>query len=92
MIRKDTSLTLGRNPEVCNVVYPADTAGVSSRHCQIFWDHGNIYIKDLGSSHGTFLGSGVKLSSGQPLQLKPGEAFSLGSEKETMVLVQKGDN
>lgn len=89
MIRKGTSLILGRNSEVCNVVYPAGTAGVSGRHCEVFFDQGNVYIKDLGSSHGTFLGSGAKLSAGQPVQIRPGEAFSLGSERETMILAQK---
>lgn len=92
MVRKGAPLILGRNPEACNVVYPAGTAGVSGRHCMVFFDHGNIYIKDLGSSHGTFLGSGVKLSSGQAILLKPGEVFSLGSDRESMVLVQKGGN
>lgn len=88
MIRKASPLILGRDPSICNVVFPANTAGVSKRHCQVWYDGGRIYLKDLGSSHGTFNASGAKVSSGQPIVLKPGEAFHLGTETETMVLAQ----
>lgn len=92
MIRKSVPLTLGRNAEVCNVVFPAATAGVSGKHCQVWYDNGNIWIKDLGASHGTFLTTGEKMSAGQAIQIRPGERFSLGSEAETFVLTQKGGN
>lgn len=92
MIRKNAPLTLGRNAEACNVAFPAATAGVSGKHCQVWYDSGNIWIKDLGSSHGTFLTAGERLTAGQAMQIKPGERFSLGSEAETFVLAQKGGN
>lgn len=92
MLRKDSPLILGRNPDACNVAYPTNTAGVSGKHCQVWHDKGRIYLKDLGSSHGTFLAPGTKLSSGQTIELKSGESFCLGSEKETMVLAHKGGN
>lgn len=90
MIRKDVPLTIGRNAEACNVAYPAATAGVSGKHCQVWYDHGSVWIKDLGSSHGTFLTAGVRLSSGQAIQIKPGEQISLGSQTQTLVLTEKG--
>ncbi len=92
MIRKNSSLTLGRNSDACNVVFPSATAGVSSKHCQVWYDNGKIWIKDLGSSHGTFLSAGKKLPSGQAVQIRPGERFSLGSDAESFVLAQKGGN
>lgn len=92
MIRTDSPLTLGRNPEFCNVVYPANTAGVSGKHCQIWYDNGMIYINDLGSSHGTFIAPGRKLAANQPIQIKQGDSFYLGSENEAMVLIKKGVN
>lgn len=92
MIRKNSPLTIGRNSEVCNVVFPAATAGVSSKHCQVWYDGGKIWIKDLGSSHGTFLAAGERLPAGQAMQIKPGERFSLGSDAESFVLTQKGGN
>lgn len=92
MIRKNAPLILGRNGGICNVAFPAATAGVSGRHCQVWFENGNVWIKDLGSSHGTFLTEGMKLSAEQAIQIKPGERFSLGSETEMFVLVQKGGN
>lgn len=92
MIRKSVPLTLGRNGNVCNVVFPAATAGVSGRHCQVWYDNGIIWIKDLGASHGTFLTTGEKMAAGQAIQIRPGERFSLGSEEQTLVLAQKGGN
>lgn len=92
MIRKNTPLTFGRNSEACNVVLPATTAGVSGKHCQVWYEGGRIWIKDLGSSHGTFLTAGKKLSAGQAIQIRPGERFSLGSDAESFVLTQKGGN
>lgn len=92
MIRKNTPLTFGRNSEACNVVFPATTAGVSGKHCQVWYEGGKIWIKDLGSSHGTFLAAGKKLTAGQAIQIKPGERFSLGSDAESFVLTQKGGN
>ncbi len=92
MIRKNTPLTLGRNSDNCNVVFPAATAGVSGKHCQVWYDGGKILIKDLGSSHGTFLSAGERLPAGQAMQIKPGERFSLGSDTESFVLAQKGGN
>lgn len=90
MVRLDSPLVIGRDPHVCNVVFPADTAGVSSRHCEVYVNRGTVYIKDNGSSHGTFFASGMKLSAGEPVRLMPGEVVWLGSEKETIVLTQKG--
>lgn len=92
MIRKNSPLTIGRNSEICNVVFPAATAGISGKHCQVWYDGGKIWIKDLGSSHGTFLTAGERLSAGQAVQIKPGERFSLGSGAESFVLTQKGGN
>lgn len=92
MIRKSSPLTIGRNSEICNVAFPSATAGVSGKHCQVWYDGGKVWIKDLGSSHGTFLTAGERLPAGQVMQIKPGERFSLGSETESFVLAQKGGN
>lgn len=92
MVRLDGPLVLGRSPKECNVTFPADTAGVSGRHCEVWCEEGRIYMKDLGSSHGTYLATGARLSAGQPMELRPGESFWLGSQNETMVVAQKGGN
>ena len=72
-------LTFGRNPE-CDVVFSPDTAGVSGKHCSLRWRNGALFLTDLGSSFGTLLGDGRKLSN-ESADLKPGDSFFLGSHK-----------
>ena len=52
--------------------------------------NGQVYLKDLGSSYGTFLAGGQRLAASQAVLLKPGDSFSLASEQETFVVIQKG--
>lgn len=90
MLRKKSPVILGRNPELCNVVFPANTPAVSGQHCSVWVEQGTVYLKDMGSSHGTFLGNGGKLGAGQTVTIQPGDSFCLGSEKECFVLAVKG--
>ena len=48
-------ITIGRDPSLCNVIFPSDTPGVSRRHCSLERRADGIYIMDLGSSMGTFV-------------------------------------
>ena len=72
-------LTFGRVPE-CDVVFPPDTPGVSGKHCSLRWRGGSLFLTDLGSSFGTLLEDGRKLSN-ESADLKPGMRFYLGSRK-----------
>lgn len=74
-------LILGRDPIICNVVFMKDTPGISRVHCEISFDekNSNFIIQDNGSSYGTFLASGVKLTNGQPYVLSSGESFYLAT-------------
>ena len=47
------------------------------------------FSKDLGSSYGTFL-KGHKLQPNVPAELKMGDRFTLGSEREAFVVTGKG--
>lgn len=89
MIPKTGSLIIGRDPKECGVVLPKDTPGVSARHCALWAENGGIWIKDLGSTHGTFIAPGTKLSAEQPIRLKEGDLFWLGSEKQSFVIAGK---
>lgn len=72
-------LVFGRNGQKCGVVFPVDTKGISGVHCQIRQSNGGYEIVDLGSSNGTFLGSGQKLIPNVPVFLPSGTYFYLGS-------------
>ena len=88
MIRQDTPLVLGRNSDVCNVVFPG-TPGVSGKHCAVWCQHGKIFLQDLSSSHGTYLLPGTRLPSNQAIEIKVGDGFYLGSSQESFVITER---
>ena len=75
------SITLGRDPAVCNVILPADTPGVSRCHCTLEYRADGVYLMDKASSAGTFFQSGRRLPANQ--WVKVTENFYLGSPAVT---------
>lgn len=51
---------IGRNPSVSNLVISDDA--VSEKHCEIGLFHGKFYVRDMGSSNGTYV-DGIKISA-----------------------------
>ncbi len=80
-------LVFGRDKKRCSVSYPADTKGVSGVHCQLEAGGDGAVITDLGSSYGTFLGNGTKLSPNQPVRLNKGDEFYLAVRDNTFRIV-----
>lgn len=76
------SIVLGRNSQKCNVCFPVDSKGISGVHCQIKQASSGYEIVDLGSSNGTFLGSGEKLTPNVPVPIPDGTYFYLGSAEQ----------
>lgn len=74
------TINIGRADD-CDIIYPADAPGVSGHHCQVYVENGTAYVKDLGSSHGTFV-DGRRLSANQPAVLRVGMTVQLGSPRE----------
>ena len=72
-------VVMGRNPQQCNVVFPADAPGISGVHCEVHSSGSGAVLTDRGSSYGTFLSTGVKLTPNQPVQLQKGDSFYLAS-------------
>ena len=82
---KTEPVVAGRNPK-CSILYKDDTPGVSGTHCSIAWDAANhdFVVKDLGSSYGTYLESGMRLEPNREYRLKPGESIYLGDKANTL--------
>lgn len=84
-------LSIGRDPEKNNLLYPKEAPGVSGAHCKIYRQKRQIYIVDLGSTYGTYL-NGRKLDARQPHLLKSGDRIWIGSQKEGFqVRQEKGE-
>ena len=75
-------IIIGRDRTVCKVLFNEDTPGVSSKHCQIYFDSdtNDFILTDLGSTYGTFLMNGQKLQSNTPNRLRAKDYFYLGAK------------
>ena len=85
----EKQVSIGRAPGN-SIVFPTQTKGVSANHCIVYSNNGQIYVKDVGSSNGTFLNATTKLPVNQMVSVKVGDRISLGSENETFMITYKG--
>lgn len=76
-------LVFGRNNSKCSVAFPLDAPGISGTHCEVAFESGVAYLKDLGSSYGTFLANGTKLTANQPVRMNNGDVFYLAGEENS---------
>jgi hypothetical protein len=65
---------LGRDEKSCDLW--VHDPSVSRRHAEVFFDRGNAFIRDLGSSNGTWV-NGAPLGP-HPMQLAPGQVVYIG--------------
>ena len=81
LIPLSETLIFGRDQNRCNLVFPDDSKGISSVHCQICILNGRVELTDLGSTFGTFLSNGTKLVPHVPYCLNRGESFYLADRQ-----------
>jgi hypothetical protein len=65
----------GRDPQACALAYM--DAALSRRHAEVWLENGQTFIRDLGSSNGTWVNG--QLVGAQPVQLQPGQNVFLGT-------------
>lgn len=81
------TLCIGRNPALCNIIYPQGEPGVSGMHCKITMVNGQVQLTDTGSSAGTFI-NGVQILPNVPYQMSVGSSFYIGSPKNTFIITE----
>ncbi len=76
------TMTIGRDQNSCTIIFPENTPGISSNHCSIFYDARtkSFILTDNGSTYGTYLADGRKLTKGVQEKLMPGATFSLADK------------
>jgi predicted component of type VI protein secretion system len=79
-----SGLIFGRDPKRCNVVFDADTRGVSALHCRVTQTETGLRLTDC-STYGTFLNN-VRIAPGLPVQLQAGDCFYLADVGEGFVV------
>lgn len=71
-----TTTIIGRDPS-CQICLPADTKGVSRKHCQLVIQGDDLILTDLGSTYGTFIHE-KQVPPNTPIKLHTGSYFCLG--------------
>lgn len=71
-----TTTMVGRDPS-CQICLPADTKGISRRHCQLVIQGNDLILTDLGSTYGTFIHE-KQVPPNTPVKLHTGSYFCLG--------------
>ncbi|MEM9453044.1 MAG: FHA domain-containing protein [Myxococcota bacterium] len=67
-------LLIGRDEQSVNLVTPDPS--VSRRHCEVFLQHGRAFVRDMGSSNGTWI-NGAPVGR-EPIELLPGQQIFVG--------------
>ncbi len=75
----EDSITLGRDPVTCQLVFPQNTRGVSKVHCRLRIDpvRNLVYLKDMNSTYGTWV-NGHLIGRGQETALNCADRFAFG--------------
>ena len=86
-----SKIVIGRDPSTCNIIFDRNTPGISGRHCQVAYDPNAdcFLLTDLGSSYGTFLGNGKKLTANVAERLLAGDTFYLCDNANRFVVTKE---
>lgn len=84
----DRDIRMGRNPN-SDLVYAASTPGISTSHCLLQPKADCVLLTDLGSTYGTYLGNGTKLTPHQSVRLRSGDRFFLGHKQQMFQIDHK---
>lgn len=88
-INEGVPVRIGTDPSANDLVFPVGTSGVSRRHCILTLRNGQLWLQDVGSTYGTMTGT-QRLTKDQPVALRMGDRFSLGSDQQAFVITGKG--
>lgn len=81
----DMPIVMGREAGRCNIVFAADTKGVSKLHCEVKCEYGRVYLTDLGSTYGTLVNGEKQLRANETVELQTGDRFRIGKYETFMV-------
>lgn len=72
---RQTEMVAGRDSDRCDIKIPETFRRTSRRHAQFTRIGNDVWVRDLGSTHGTFV-NGKRVTSA--LRLKPGQHIAFG--------------
>ena len=81
---------VGKDPKLCQLIFPESVPEVSRIHCMLHTDGEKIELRDMKAEAGTYLMDGIRLKPDETVELKPGDSFYLGT-KSNLISVFWGD-
>ena len=77
----DEPVLIGRDPKVCQLVFPTQLQEISKRHCIVRFHAKSqcFLLVDCNSANGTFVANGERLPNGGSQLLNAGQRFFLSS-------------
>jgi len=77
------TISIGRDPQQCQLVFPKETEGVGRLHCAVRFDETRkaFILTDKNSTNGTYMGNGERLSPGSSFQIGHGGRFYLATPR-----------
>lgn len=84
----DRPLRLGRHPG-CELSFAPNTVGISTLHCTLSPQAEGVVLTDNGSSYGTYLANGTKLTPKQGVTLRTGDIFYLADKRQMFQIDRK---
>jgi pSer/pThr/pTyr-binding forkhead associated (FHA) protein len=75
----EEAVILGRSAATneAHIAIPSADSKVSRRHCAVRYDNGNLSIKDLNSTNGTYVNS-ERINAEEFISLNPGDLIKIG--------------
>ena len=80
------TLAIGRDPNRCQILFPQDTRGISSLHCEVSLLPQGVMLTDKNSSYGTFVG-GRRLAPCESVLLNSGDKFYIADGSNEFQLI-----
>lgn len=82
------TLSFGRNA-TNSVRLAGDNSAVSGTHCVLYREGGKLYLKDLGSTNGTFFSQKERLRPNQAYRVGKGSSFFLATPANTFTITEE---
>ena len=76
------SILFGRDRTSCQIVFAENTKDISRYHCTLFFNEPTriFILTDIGSTNGTYISNGIRISKGNSAYLNSGDKFFLGNK------------
>lgn len=82
----DSEVIIGRDTSICQLIYPSNDKGISGVHCKVKCVADTVQLVDMGSTNGTFLDSGIRLTPNVPQVLEVGKGFYLADHGNSYII------